>query len=166
MTCDAPWSISLSKCNSEWINKCTVDPLNGQNGNCIEFVRQEIKRGRGTMDKYVKNFCAISDDPKCSCVSIPNKVESQKNEMTASHGPMYCWYKECTIDKLLTLELYKDASDSACIRPHCRLSADDFDDDGTHTICPENIMDSWYKPLDLAQFKRHTAFLTEPMFKK
>lgn len=158
--------MSLVECRSTWTEKCKADPIHGENGQCVSFVRQEVKRGNGTMDEYVKNYCAISSDPLCSCVAVPLNVARGMNDMNISHGPIYCWYKECTIDKLLTLGLFKDASSANCTTPHCRLGPSDFDMDGNHTGCPENKDDWWFKPFDPVTIKRHTAFLTQPVFKK
>lgn len=163
MDCDAPWSLSSKDCRPLWIKKCTSDPINGEKGKCIDFVRQEVKSGSDAMDAYVKNYCATSDDPRCSCVAVPIGVSRATEEMSSIHGPIYCWYKECTAEKLLTSQLYQDAMAAHCKQPLCRLDANDFEHDGAHSRCPEDMTAMYFRPININEIKRHTRFLTIPL---
>lgn len=163
MTCASPFSVSLLECRDYWTKKCAADPLDGASGECIAFVRQEIQNGRSSMDDAVKAFCATSNDPRCDCVGLPQSVTNGKQDLLESHGPISCWYKSCTRDKLLTSELWNDSVTYTCPKPICQLSKSDFDEDGTHAVCPENFPRQMFSPLDLTKLKAHTAFLTRPL---
>ena len=130
MTCNNPFSISLPECRNKWLAECRENPLHGKKGQCLEFVRQEIIHGRATMDYSVKRFCSKkADDPLCSCVSLPIGVANGANDVSATYGPIPCWYKECTADRLLTYDLYKSTITEKCPTPRCILGTHDFEQD-------------------------------------
>lgn len=164
MACDSPWAPSLPDCREDWAKKCQADPIYGESGRCLSFVRQEVLNGRNTMDAAVKFFCLKSNDPLCGCVNVPTNVKNGADDMIEAYGPITCWYKECTADRLLTVDLYEDAVKKRCPRSKCMLGKDDFDLDGTRHACREDVFEQWFRPVNMAQIDKQTRWLTTPLF--
>ena len=165
MTCVSPWAVSLPDCREEWQKKCATNPITGEEGHCLNFVRQEILHGRATMDASVRSYCSKSKHPLCSCVSLPIGVANAASEMSDLYGPISCWYKECTADRLLTLDLYNESMTKQCPRPKCIRAADDFEQDGSYDMCKEDVFAEWFRPLHLGRVRKQTEWMTTPILR-
>ena len=158
--CANPWSISMDECREEWKSRCSSMPVHNE---CLAFTRQEVARGRDTMDAAVLAYCARNhSNENCRCVALPSKFGRAIDTLTKLYGHPSCWYEACSSENMLTLPLAEGRK--SCPLPSCRIRAKDIQEDGSFVRCPENFSKQLDEPFSLPRIAAHTEWLTTPVF--